>query len=130
MDKLISTRPYFARALYDWIEDNKLTPYVLVDADADGAEVPRKYVREGRIILNVSSTAVRGLDISNDHIRFSARFGGVAMNIEFPIHALLAIYAKENGKGVFFERDGDLQPPPTDPLPPSKSNKPSLKVVK
>ena len=130
MDKLISTRPYFARALYDWIEDNKLTPYVLVDADAEGTTVPTKYVREGRIILNVSSTAVRRLQITNEGVSFSARFGGVAMNIEFPIHALLAIYAKENGKGVFFERDGDLQPPPSDPPPPNKPNKPALKVVK
>ena len=130
VERLVSTRPYFARAIYDWIEDNKLTPYVLVDAELEGVEVPLQYVREGRITLNVSSTAVRRFEIANEGVSFSARFGGVSVNIIFPIHALLAIYAKENGKGVFFERDGDLQPPPLDPPPPKNGAKPALKVVK
>lgn len=130
MDQLTPTRGYMTRAVYDWIEDNKLTPYIVVDATYEGVIVPEDYVREGRIILNVSSTAVRGLRIETETLSFSARFGGVAVDLWLPIGALQAIYARENGKGLFFERDGDIQPPPSGPEFQRKTKRPTLKVVK
>jgi len=130
VEQLTPTRGYMARAVYDWIEDNKLTPYIVVDATYDGVIVPEEYVREGRIILNVASTAVRSLSIEAETLSFSARFGGVAMDLWLPIGALQAVYARENGKGLFFERDGDIQPPPSGSEYVRKTKKPSLKVVK
>ena len=130
MDQLTPTRGYMARAVYDWIEDNKLTPYIVVDASYEGVIVPQDYVRDGRIILNVSSTAVRGLRIETETLSFSARFGGVAVDLWLPIGALQAVYARENGKGLFFDRDGDIQPPPSGTEYKRKVKRPTLKVVK
>lgn len=142
MDKLTSTRPYLARALYDWMEDNSLTPYVLVDATNNYVHVPQQYVKDGRIVLNICSSAVRDLFITNEAITFSARFGGAPMDIYIPAESLLAIYARENGKGMFFEQDGDVEPPPsvesqdggvvnsTIRKPEAVKGRPSLKVVK
>jgi len=133
MNELTSSRPYFVRAVYQWIIDNGLTPYILVDSDIEYTEVPREYVKDGRIILNVAPMAVRDLLLGNEAISFSARFSGVAKAIYAPIQSITAIYAKENGKGVFFDQTGDLQPPPDTPEPPQKSRsgkKPTLKVIK
>lgn len=130
MDQLTPTRGYVARAIYDWIEDNRLTPYIVVDASYDGVVVPQDYVRDERIILNVSSTAVRNLKIETETLSFSARFGGVAVDLWLPIGALQAIYARENGKGLFFDRDGDVQPPPSGTEYKRKAKRPILKVVK
>jgi stringent starvation protein B len=112
MHELTSTRPYLVRAIYQWIEDNSLTPYILVDTTAPLVDVPLEYVRNGRIVLNISSVAVRNLALDDDVVTFSARFGGVARDIYVPIVAVLAIYSKENGKGMFFDQDGDIEPPP------------------
>lgn len=120
-ESLISTRPYLVRAIYQWIEDNQLTPYVLVDAMLPDVDVPQEYIRNGRIVLNISSVAVRNLELENDHVAFSARFGGIARDLFIPIEAVLAIYSKENGKGLYFEQDGDIEPPP-------KGGKPKLTV--
>ena len=114
MDNLSSTRPYLTRALYDWMEDNALTPYVLVDATNDYVHVPQQYVKDSRIVLNICSTAVRDLFITNDGITFSARFGGTPMDINIPIESVLAIYARENGKGMFFEQSDDVESTPQD----------------
>jgi len=130
VDNLIPTRGYMTKAIYDWIEDNKLTPYIVVDATYEGVVVPEEYVRDGRIILNVSSTAIRNLKIDAEVLSFSARFGGVAVDLWMPIGALQAIYARENGKGLFFERDGDIQPPPSGTEYKKKVKRPTLKVVK
>ena len=130
MEQMTPTRGYLSRALYEWIEDNKLTPYIVVDATYDGVIVPVDYVRDGRIVLNISSTAVRSLRIDTDFLSFSARFSGVAMDIWLPIGALEAIYARENGKGLFFERDGDINPPPSGTEYRKKNTRPALKVVK
>ncbi len=129
---MISSRPYLLRAIYDWIVDSGLTPYILVDAEAEDVTVPVQYIQDGRIILNVSPEAVRGLEVGNDWVMFSARFGGVSMNVSFPPRTALAIYAKENGRGMVFsdedEMGGGPPEPPTDPGPPK--GKPSLRVVK
>jgi len=130
-----SSRPYFIRALYEWIVDNSLTPYLVVFARAEGVEVPQQYVnKDGQIVLNVAPRAVIGLDLSNTGVRFSARFGGIPTDIFVPCHAVLGIYAKENGQGMMFEPEpaSPTPPKPTDPgtSPPSAEKRPSLRVVK
>lgn len=97
------TRPYLARAIYEWICDNQLTPYLLVDATQPHTDVPLQFVKDGQIVLNLAPHAVHQLHISNDAITFSARFGGVAKEIYVPIRAVLGIYARENGQGLFFD---------------------------
>jgi len=101
---MTSTQPYLIRALYDWITDNGLTPYLLVNADYnDEVEVPQQFVEEGKIILNIQENAVQGLTLDNDWISFRARFSGNQFSVFVPAPAVLAIYAKENGKGMFFK---------------------------
>ncbi|MEM7542013.1 MAG: ClpXP protease specificity-enhancing factor [Pseudomonadota bacterium] len=102
---MTSTKPYLIRACYEWIADNGLTPYILVDASMAGVEVPLEQVEDGKIVLNVGMTAVRDLELGNDWISFSARFSGVAHSIVAPVTAVLAIYAKENGKGMALPED-------------------------
>jgi len=125
---MTSSRPYLLRAIYEWIVDNDLTPYLLVNAEQEGVEVPVQYVEKGKIVLNVSPRAVQALDLANERISFSARFAGRPMEVSVPVSAALAIYAKENGQGMIFtdEDDGGDEPPPT----PDKPNRPQLKVVK
>ncbi len=98
-----SNRPYLLRALYDWICNNHLTPYLLVDASGDDLSIPFDFVEDNKIVLNISPSAVRDLDLSNDYINFKARFSGQSMNVYFPIEAVLAIYANENGRGMIFQ---------------------------
>ena len=100
---LTPTRPYLARAIYEWICDNHLTPYLLVDATAANTSVPTEHVQDGQIVLNIVPHAVHALHMSNDAISFSARFGGVSRDIYVPFAALLGIYARENGQGLFFD---------------------------
>lgn len=104
---MVSSRPYLLRAFYDWIVDNHATPYVVVNADYPGTEVPREYVENGRIVLNISPDAVRSLSLANDHVGFNARFAGIAYDIYIPMRAVTAIYAKENGRGMVFKDDED-----------------------
>jgi len=134
---MTSTRPYLIRALYEWIEDNGMTPHILVDADQPGVTVPKQHVRDGQIILNINPAAVRDLRLGNDWIEFNARFGGVARSVQIPVSAILAIYARENGQGMAFgeEKTDDHEPPPSTPSadePPAKPprRKPTLKIVK
>jgi stringent starvation protein B len=100
-----SNRPYLLRALYDWICDNHLTPYLLVDASGDDLSIPYDFVKDNKIVLNISASAVRDLDLSNDYINFKARFSGKSMNVYFPVEAVLAIYANENGRGMIFQEE-------------------------
>ena len=95
-----STQPYLIRAIYDWIVDNQQTPHLLVEVTSDQVQVPRQYVEDGLIVLNVSPNAVRDLELGNDVIRFSARFGGVPQSISVPVDAVQAVYARENGQGI------------------------------
>lgn len=103
-----SSRPYLARALYEWLLDNELTPYLVVDATLPGVEVPRQFVQNGQIVLNVAPTAVRDLFMENQAIGFNARFGGQPMQVMIPIPALIAIYARENGTGMVFGHEPEL----------------------
>lgn len=97
-----SSRPYLARALYQWLVDNDLTPYIVVDAEQPGVEVPRQFVQNGQVVLNLSPGAVRDLFMENEALGFSARFGGQPMRVMVPSSALVAIYARENGVGMVF----------------------------
>jgi stringent starvation protein B len=96
-----STRPYLIRALYEWCTNNGLTPYIAVAVD-DSVQVPREYVQQGEIVLNISFDATSALDIGNDFIAFKARFGGVPRQILVPVSHVIAIYARENGEGMAF----------------------------
>lgn len=100
---LTPTRPYLARAIYEWICDNNLTPYLLVDATRPYTDVPVQFIQDGQIVLNIVPHAVHQLLMSNEAISFSARFSGVSQDIYVPIGAVLGLYAKENGQGLFFD---------------------------
>lgn len=125
------SRPYIIRAIYEWIVDNDCTPHLLVNADAAGVIVPEAYVSDGQIVLNISPTAVVGLDIGNDAVVFNGRFGGNPMDIFVPIRAVLGIYTRENGQGMVFEApsEPDPEPPESDPPQPERG-RPALKIVK
>lgn len=138
---MISNRPYLIRALYEWIVDNNLTPHMLVDTVDASVEVPRAFVENGRIILNVSPEATHSLVLGNDAITFNARFSGSAMDVHVPVSSVLAIYARENGQGMMFGEQDETPPDPsptrnTDaqssstPQPPSETKRPNLKIVK
>lgn len=105
-----STRPYLIRALYEWCTDNGFTPYIAVRVD-DSVQVPREYVKDGEIVLNISYDATSALQLGNDFIEFKARFGGKPRDIMVPVGRVIAIYARENGQGMAF-------PPPVDMLAP------------
>lgn len=98
----ISTKPYLLRAIYEWCTDNGYTPYLAAAVDAH-TRVPREFVKNGEIVLNISFTATSGLKMDNDLIQFHARFGGVSREISIPVENVVAIYARENGQGMAFE---------------------------
>lgn len=135
-----SSRPYLIRAIYEWVVDNSLTPYVLVDATMPNVAVPERFVEDGKIILNIAPQAVGGLNLGNESVEFDARFSGVAQHVYVPVQAVKAVYAFENGRGMVFsddEGDGDGPINPTDTGPSGDSSgkkpgggKPSLKIVK
>ncbi|KTC96517.1 stringent starvation protein B [Legionella geestiana] len=130
---MTSAKPHLVRAMYDWIVDNALTPYLVVNATWPGVQVPEEHVIDGRIILNISPQACRGLHLENDKIIFTARFSGMTTQIFVPPAAVLAIYAKENGRGMEFGEEYD-EPPPTTPVASdiqgASRTRPSLKLVK
>ena len=103
-----STRPYLIRALHEWCSDNGFTPHVAVKVD-DSVQVPREYVNDGEIVLNIALDATSSLQLGNDFIEFKARFGGQPRDILVPVGRVIAIYARENGQGMAF-------PPPVDVL--------------
>ncbi|WP_218698619.1 ClpXP protease specificity-enhancing factor [Acinetobacter harbinensis] len=100
---LTATRPYLARAIYEWICDNNLTPHLLVDATQPNTMVPEQFIQDGQIVLNIAPHAVHQFNMGNETITFSARFGGVSRDIYVPLNAIIGIYARENGQGLFFD---------------------------
>jgi stringent starvation protein B len=126
---MTTSRPYLLRAIHEWIVDNNLTPHILVDAAREGAVVPRQFVEDGKIVFNIGPRAVKSLQLRNDAVEFEARFGGSPMHVYIPILAVLAVYARENGKGMIFTEDDDASPPPEEGGP-DKAKRPSLRVVK
>jgi stringent starvation protein B len=118
--------------MHEWMTDNGQTPHLVVHADTAGVDVPRQYVRDGKIVLNVSYGATAALLMRNDAITFSARFNGSPFEVRLPIESVLGIYARETGEGmVFSEADGDPTPtPPSKPTGGDEPKRPQLKVVK
>ena len=111
-----STRPYLVRALYEWCTDNGFTPYVAVRVD-DSVRVPREYVKNGEIVLNISFDATSSLKLGNEFIEFKARFAGVARDIMVPLNRVIAIYARESGQGMAFPLDDGAAPQASAPAP-------------
>ncbi|MBK1719033.1 ClpXP protease specificity-enhancing factor [Thiocystis violacea] len=154
-DSMTSSKPYLVRAIYDWILDNQMTPHLVVDAGFPDTLVPREFVEEGRIVLNIAPGAVRGLSIGNDWVQFNARFSGVARDVMVPSEAVIGIFTRENGQGMVFPEprypeaaSGDVRPSagprlapvgdtsaepgakPASGSPRGKGGGPTLKVVK
>ena len=122
------------RAIYEWCVDNGFTPHLMVLVDA-GTRVPMGFVKDGEIVFNINYSAIKGLQLENEEITFSARFNGVPQNIYIPVRAVKGIFARENGQGLFFEPDsapGGLPPGGGDApkLPVASKKRPSLKLVK
>lgn len=135
---LTPTRPYLARAIYEWICDNNLVPYLLVDATQKFAQVPTQHIKDGQIVLNIAPHAVHQFQITNEAILFSARFGGVSQELYVPMSAVLGIYSRENGQGLFFdpkEYEDTVNKQPEDTSSETKitetepKKKPSLRVL-
>ncbi len=131
------SRPYLLRALHDWIVDNGATPQILVDGGHPELNVPDAARSGDKIVLNISPSAVRDMDIDNEYVSFVARFSGVSHGVLVPIAAVQAIYARENGQGMMFpDLDEDDQTPSDEdrrtsgPQQGSGGRKPDLKVIK
>lgn len=105
--KMNASRPYLLRAIYEWIIDNQLTPYIIVDSMMPAVEVPQRFVENAQIVLNIEPQAVGRLRIGGDAVEFDARFSGVAHHIFIPTQAIKAIYAFENGRGMVFTEEED-----------------------
>ena len=123
---MTSLKPYLIRSIYEWILDNQLTPHLLVDAGQDGTVLPQDFVEDGKMVLNVRPQAIQGLTLGNEQIEFNTRFSGKPTHIVVPVPAVMAIYAKENGKGMIFDQEDQSDDDP----PPQKPSKPKLRVVK
>lgn len=118
----LSRRPYLLRAMHEWMGDAGFTPHVIVDAGRSGVQVPSAYIKDGKIVLNVSMNATQRLKLDNHGIEFDARFGGVVHHVQVPMAAVLGIYARETGEGmVFNETEPDGPPPGEAPLPAAPS---------
>src|ERR1700756_6057780 len=137
MTPALPKRPYLLRAMHQWITESGNTPHVIVDAGHEGAEVPRAYVKDGKIVLNLSEGATQRLRLGNEEVEFEARFAGVIHHVRFPVSAVLGIYARETGEGMVFSEqefgaEKSLGPEP--PTPPTAekggARRPQLKVVK
>ncbi len=131
-----STKPYLVRALYQWMLDNELIPFIALDTTVPGVKVPVQYIQDGKIVLNISPVATQDLEISNTMLSFSASFSGLGYRIQAPMHAITMIYAKETGQGMAFPEseddtggdDGSSSSQKEAEKP--KAKKPTLKVVK
>jgi stringent starvation protein B len=132
-----STKPYLIRAIHEWCSDSNFTPYLSVKVDAN-TRVPLEYVKNGEIVLNVSYDATHRLTITNESVQFSARFSGVSRECSVPIEAVLGIFARENGQGLFFDPQesaapADQKPEQSSgeaPTSPPSGGRPKLQVVK
>jgi len=136
----LSRRPYLLRAMHEWMVDCGYTPHLIVDAQPEGVQVPREFVKDGRIVLNVSASATQALMIGADTVEFNARFGGTSRHVRVPVAAVLGIYARETGQGMVFNEDAGPEPPAGGDQPsdgtqvaaakPDRSRRAKLKVVK
>lgn len=140
---LTSSRPHLIRAIYDWLLENDLTPYALVDARWPGVEVPPRVVKDGQVVLNLAPRAVAHLQLGRERITFLARFNGVSTAVSVPVAAVLALYARENGQGMMFPAEAPTPTAEADgaastegsgvaegPAPSGGKPRPALRVVK
>ena len=138
MEQLPSTKPYLLRAIWEWCCDNGFTPHIAVVVD-QRTRVPREFVKDGQIVLNLGPGATNKLQIGNEYVEFQARFGGVARELSVPIQQVAAIYARENGAGMAFDLDEealltarveaeDTDPEPEPPRP--EAGRPKLQRIK
>lgn len=131
---MTSRKPYLIRGLYEWILDNEVTPYILVDAGHEQTQIPKGIATDGKVVLNLAPGAIHNLEMTNQYLSFSARFNGVAQDIHCPMDAVLAIYARENGEGMMFgiEDNNTTQSnaKADENKTKEKKNRPGLKVVK
>ena len=118
------------RALHEWITDNGMTPHLLVNADLPDVFVPEQYIDKGKVVLNVSPAAVHALELGNESISFSARFAGSPTAVSFPVSAVMAIYARENGQGMMFPEEQAEADDESSSESESKSTKPHLTLIK
>ncbi len=124
-DGMTSSRPYLLRAMYQWLIDNQKTPYILVDTEEENVMVPERFIDDGKIVLNITPSAISHLELGDEAVTFQAKFSGVMEHIYVPVISIMAIYAYENGRGMVFGEedsgdDGDDNSP----------KKPSLRVIK
>lgn len=105
---MTARRPYMLRAVYEWLVDNQLTPHLVVAANTPGCQVPFEFVEDGQIVLNIAPSAVGNLQLANDSVEFNARFSGKPHHVIVPMHAVVALYARENGAGTVFDEEPQL----------------------
>lgn len=120
MSPTIPLRPFLFRAVYDWALENGFTPHIVVDATQPDVQVPASFVRDGRITLNIHPQAVAAFRFDHDSVSFSARFNAAAFNVSVPMRAVTAVFAKENGRGMFFPDEPIHTPTPPAPTPAAK----------
>lgn len=123
---MTSNRPYLLRALYAWISDNNLTPYILVDATQAEVMVPASTIKDGKVVLNIAMRAVESLELGNVALSFKARFGGISQYLYVPVSAVLAIYAQETGQGMMLPADEGSVQDETQDAPASVGSEPAV----
>jgi stringent starvation protein B len=126
----LSRRPYLLRAMHEWMGDAGLTPHIIVDAGRTDVEVPNAYVKDGKIVLNVSLNATQRLQLLNQGIEFDARFAGIVHHVRVPMTAVLGIYARETGEGMVFNETGPDVPPPAEAGAPAGAPKGEMRRAK
>jgi stringent starvation protein B len=126
------SRPYLIRGLYEWITDNGLTPYITVNSNLPNVVVPQNYVKDGKIVLNISQRAAYNLRVGNDAVEFNARFGGKNFHIFLPIPSIMAIFAQETSQGMMFTPKDieNYENKITEKISRAKTKKPHLKLIK
>ena len=131
MAQATSKRPYLIRAMHEWMTDNDLTPYVVIDASVDNLHVSEQYISDDKIVLNVSYSATRHLTLGDHSMSFETRFEGVSRHLDVPTAAVIGIYAQETGQGMIFSDDESAPPPKSDESDDTGSAaRPTLKIVK
>lgn len=129
MPELSPVRPYLLRGFYEWVLDNHCTPYIVVSPDDERAQIPPEAVIDGQVVLNIGPTATQGLEIGNEFVSFGARFSGAHRDIQVPVAAILAIYAKENGRGIAFSEEEEVVMPPPSQDSSADAKRPKLTLV-
>lgn len=131
MQDMTPNQPYLLRAFYDWIIDNDLTPYMVIDVNYPNVQVPTKFINNGQIVLNLSPSACVNFNMDLEYIEFQARFSGQPMNVSFPVASVSAVYAKENGAGTVFTvpEVSELSEPSIEDKPLKKSPLSTVKSV-